>query len=212
LKWALRETGANFIEDPPKGPIGRLLNPNSNFCKSKEGVEEYKKAGLKYPDNHYDKHYADFIERTPTGKGNEYTSKNKTRITDITRFMLRPEKEYLIWSGLARYPIIEMKNIMQEEESGYRHVVTEPSGNTRTGYSMPYTVENIDKLHKNANDDYEFEEITGKEVRPTHYHLYDARKRTSVTIKEWENFRDGDFSQLYEYGKKITSEEEAKAI
>jgi len=227
---SLRETGGNLILDPPKGPYARLTNPNPNYCKSKEGIEEYKKVGLPYPDNHHDKHYQDFLERTPAGRGNDYTHKNKTRVSDIYRYRLTPEKEYLVWNqtetryspldnpervtktNLGRYPIVEMKNVMQVEESGYKHVVTEPTGHTKTGYSLPYTLKNIDNLHKNASDDYEFEEATGKDMRPTHYHLYDARKRNTIAIHSWEDFRDGDFDELYQYSKKVSSDQEAQAI
>jgi hypothetical protein len=59
----------NLIE-PILGPAGRLTHPNVKYLKSKEGVEEFKKAGISYPDNYLDKHYEDFLERTPAGPGN----------------------------------------------------------------------------------------------------------------------------------------------
>jgi hypothetical protein len=73
---------------------------------------------------------------------------------------------------------------------------------------MPsYTVENIDKLHQDANDDYEFEEDTQKEIKPIRYYLQDLRNHIGVAIRKWEDFRDGDFDDLYQYGKKTESDE-----
>jgi hypothetical protein len=229
---SLRNTGMNLIE-PTTGPKGRLTHPNVKYLKSKEGIAEFKKAGLQYPDSYLDEHYEKFLERTPAGPGNNFSHKNKTRITSVTRIRLAPGKEFLIWNqtetrysplgnheqdtrlNLGRYPVIEYRNVTQEDEdTGYRHTVTEPTGYTKTGYSLEYNLnlESIDNLHKNANDDYEFEELTEKEIKPTHYYLQDLRKKTTVVIRKWEDFRDGDFNELWEYGKKVSSEEEAKAI
>jgi hypothetical protein len=210
--------------------IGRLSNPNPNYTKSDEGVAEFKKAGLEYPDNDSDTAYQILLERTPTGPGNPFAKKNKTRITAIYRYRLAPGREFLVWNevetrytplgnpeqdhrlNLGRYPVIEYQNIMKQEESGYRYTVTEPTGYTKTGYSMPYTLEDIDILHKNASDDYGFEELNEREIKPTRYYLKDLRKRTTVSVKKWEDFRDGDFDELYEYGTKITSPEQAQQI
>jgi hypothetical protein len=37
-----------------------------------------------------------------------------------------PEQESRL--NLGMYPVIEYRNVTQEEETGYRHVVTEPTG------------------------------------------------------------------------------------
>ena len=37
-------------------------------------------------------------------------------------------------------------------------------------------------------------------------------KGESTSVKKWEDFRDVDFAELFEYGKNIASEEEAKVI
>ncbi len=42
--------------------------------------------------------------------------------------------------------------------------------------------------------------------------MYEVGKRMSISTRNWNDFRDGDFDMLWEYGKKIASEEEAKAI
>ena len=227
---SLRETGVNLIE-PIKGARGRLTDPNPNYCKSKEGIAEYKKVDLDYPDNYNDIHYARFLERTPAGSGNTYSHKNKTRVVAIHRTRLPSGKEYLVWHqnetrysplgnpeqesrlNLGTYPVIEYRNIIKEEESGYRHTITEPTGTTKTGYSLPYTLKNIDNLHKDASDNYDYEEVSETEAKPTRYYLQDLRKGTIViNIEKWNDFRDGDFEMLWEYGKKIASEQEAKEI
>ena len=227
---SLRETGVNLIE-PTTGPIGRLTHPNVKYNKSKEGIAEFKKAGMPYPDNYIDEHYDKFLKRTPAGSGNKFSHKNKTRVTSITRTRLAPGKEFLIWNqtehrwsplgnheqatrlNLGVYPVIEYENVMQEDEdTGYRHVVTAPTGYTKTGYSLEYNLKNIDRLHEEAADDYGFEELTQKEIKPTRYYLNDLRKKTTVAIHNWKDFRDGDFDMLWEYGKKIASEQEAKEI
>jgi hypothetical protein len=210
--------------------IGRLSRPNPNYLKSKEGIEEYKKVGLQYPENAHDKHWNGVLERTPDGEGNQYAHKNKTRVTGITRRRLASGKEYLTWhqteirytplgdpeyksrTNLGKYPIIEYKHAMKEEKSGYRHPVTQPTGNTKIGYSLPYTVENIDRLHQNAVDGYQFEEAINIDMRPTSYALLDERKHMVYSIKNWEDFRDGSFEDLYEHGRKTESDEERKAI
>src|SRR5215211_2096761 len=94
---SLRSTGMNIIE-PITGPKDRLTHPNVNYLKSKEGIAEFKKAGIPYPDNYLDKHYEDHLERTPAGSGNPFSHKNKTRVTAITRVRLTPGKEFLVWN------------------------------------------------------------------------------------------------------------------
>ncbi|HKI10445.1 MAG TPA: hypothetical protein VKA09_18810 [Nitrososphaeraceae archaeon] len=64
----LRETGVNLITDPPKGARGRLTHPNPNYVKSKEGIAEFKKVGLEYPESAWDEHYDKLLLRTPDGK------------------------------------------------------------------------------------------------------------------------------------------------
>jgi hypothetical protein len=210
--------------------LGRLSKPNPNYLKSPEGIAEFKKVGLQYPENAHDKHWNSVLERTPDGEGNQYAHKNKTRVTDITRRRLESGKEYLTWNqteirytplgdpeyknrtNLGRYPIIEYKHAMKEEKSGYRHAVTQPTGRTKTGYSLEYNVKNIDKLHENASDGYEFEEAINSDMRPTHYAVNDLRKHMTIAIHSWEDFRDGKFDELYQYGTKVTSPEQADDI
>jgi hypothetical protein len=92
---SLRNTGMNLIE-PTMGPRGRLTHPNLKYLKSPEGVAEFRKAKLSYPDSYLDKHYQDFLERTPSGSGNSFSSKNRTRVTAIYRYRLATGKEFLI--------------------------------------------------------------------------------------------------------------------
>lgn len=208
----------------------QLLIPHVNFLKSPEGVKEYKRYGLSYPNNNRDLQYEKLLTDTPAVEGNDYRHKNKTRITYLVRLRLTPEKQYLLWdqretrydplgnphtitrTGMGRYPIIGVSKVMVQKESGLKEVVEEVTGKVSTGYLLPYTLTNIDKLHENCNDEYEYDEVAGKEVRPTNYAVYDGRKKTSVAIKEWASFRDGDFDELYTYGKKIESDKEAQAI
>ena len=137
-------------------------------------------------------------------------------------------KEYLVWNqsetrytpignhetetrlNLGKYPIIEMSNVMVQEESGLKKVVTEPTGALKTGYSLPYTVENIDKLHENAIDDYEDKE--GTEVKPTRYYLYNSRKNSTMAIQKWEDFEMETLTNFMNTAKKVSSEQEAKSI
>jgi hypothetical protein len=94
---SLRDTGTNLIE-VVTGTRGRLKHPNIKYVKSKEGIAEFKKAGVPYPDNYLDKHYEEFLERTPAGPENPFTHKNKTRVSAIIRVRLTPGKEYLVWN------------------------------------------------------------------------------------------------------------------
>jgi hypothetical protein len=129
-----------------------------------------------------------------------------------TRYSPLGNPEQDVRTGLGKYPVIEYMNVAKEDETGYRHVETEPTGTTKTGYSMPYTLENIDKLHENASDDYESEELNEKAVKPTRYYLKDLRKNATVWVKKWEDFRDGSFEELLEYATKITNPEQAQEI
>jgi len=207
------------------------LVPDAKYRKSPEGIEEYKKARLQYPDTVWDKAYQSFLERTPDVEGNDYRHKNKTKILKIVRTRLAGGKEFLVWdeietrytplgnperfarTALGKYPIIETRKIIKQEDSGLRRVVTEATGLTKTGYSLPYTPENIDRLHKNAVDDPDAD-ITDEEegARPTQYLVHDTRGNRMVSINNWEGFRDGDFYELFEYGKKVSSPKEAEDI
>src|SRR5215211_1560373 len=141
------------------------LVPDAKYRKSPEGVAEYKKARLQYPDTVWDKAYQSFLERTPDEEGNDYRHKNKTKILKVVRTRMPGGKEFLVWdqvetrytplgnperfakTQMGKYPIIETHKIMKQEDSGLKHVVVEPTGRTNTGYSLEYSIENIDTLH-----------------------------------------------------------------
>jgi hypothetical protein len=227
---SFRDAGTNLIE-PILGPKGLLTHYNIKYLKSSEAVAEWKKAKLQYPDSPADVAYQEFLDRTPSGVGNSFSHQNYTRITAIYRYRLAPGREFLVWNqieyrwnpvgnmeemtllNLGMYPTIIYKNSIKVEASGYRRPVTEPTGETRPSYSLEYTVENIDRLHKDACDTIEYDQITGKQLKPTRYYLRDLNKPPNdAYIPNWDDFRDGDFDMLWPYNKKIASEHEAQEI
>src|SRR5215207_3375904 len=80
-----------------KRTLGRSSNPNAKFTKSAEGIAEFKKFNVPYPDTPWDKAYQSFLDRTPDVPGNEHRDKNHTHITAITRVRLPSGQEFLTW-------------------------------------------------------------------------------------------------------------------
>jgi hypothetical protein len=208
------------------------LVPDVKYSKSPEGLAEYKKARLQYPETYIDKAYQEFLERTPDEEGNDYRHKNHTRVTKITRVRQPGGKEFLLYdqvevrytplgnperfalTNLGRYPVLEMKTQIIEESNGLRRRVATPSGQTKTAYSLEYNLTNIDELHKNSIDNPDtYLEDESEESNPvTQYLLHDLRKQRKISIANYEDFRDGKFEELFEYGKKISSDKEAQDI
>jgi hypothetical protein len=210
------------------------LHPDSKYVKSEEGVTEYRKAKVPYPDTYIDKAYQQFLDRTPDEEGNDFRHKNHTRVTKIGRVRLPGGKEYLLWdevqvrftplgnperfalTNLGCYPIIVIRREMIQESNGLKRVIMRPSDETITGYSLEYSVENIDRLHKDANDNADVALVDEDSIsNPTTQYILHSnpdRGNERVSIEKWEDFRDGDFMELFEYGQKITSDKEAEDI
>ena len=222
------------IVEPIRGAKSNLTYPTGKYIESKEGVEEYKKVGLSYPRNAWDNAYREFLKRTPSAEeGNEYAKQNYTRILSIGRIRLQGGKEYLGWNqievrfdtlgnaenfsrtNLGVYPKLRFRSVRIEDERGLKRTITQPTGEADTAYSLPFTVDNLDKLHKDCTDNSDFELQPGdpEGLSATRYYVTDLRSHTKISVESYDDLRNGEFEDLYNYGKKITSpkqENEAK--
>lgn len=226
----------NLIREPIKGKLAQLTHYNSKFIKSKEGVAQYKKVGLPYPNSPWDTAYEEFIKSHPDTEANEHRHKNKVRVLKMTRYRLGNGKEYIVYSqeetryngvgasrrftrqGIGKYPVVEFTSAMVQDEYGVKRESAEVTGNTLTGFSIPFSIKEADRIHQNATDSPTFNYTDNENVwdtkptKATTYSLRDANKNFSIHVQTYEDWRDGDFQTLWEYSKIPKSEDEKQAI
>jgi hypothetical protein len=179
--------------------------PNG-FCKSEEGIKAYAEIGKAYDSSLSDEHHERFIQQT---KRSQYSAKAKTEVIKIVRVIADDGNEYLVYDELNRgydnlgnpmhsyrpelgkYPIpIPRKELRMGPDMTQQEVVAEIVS-VDTGYSIPFSEANIEKLHKNAND--------AKQRGATQYQVQRST-RPGIVVKNYDAMREGEFIQLEKYG------------
>ena len=193
--------------------------PNG-FFRTDEGVREYQKIGKEYPNTLTDEDYIKFQKRTANSP---HSGRNKKEITRMIRELADDGNEYLIWDmreikytplgaedefycpGLGKYPIpITRPQIVFGDNMQTQEVVSGNVVRDDVGYSMPFTKENADELHKFALD--------YKQQGRTRYVIRRVGGRR-ISVSNYEDFRDGNFDELEKYGtleEKVTLDISAK--
>lgn len=189
-----------------------------SYWKSQEGLKEYQKIGVPYPTTEWDKDYDRFIEKTG---GTAEGVKEKTEIKRITRVQASDEKEYIIYDenkvrydgldnadrrfreNIGTYPIPQGKKEVYYDENNIQKTRTTNINNVETGYSIPFTKQKLEELHKNAAD--KVAQRTGK----TQYFV-EKLNGSLISVESYEDLREADFEELFKYGKKKLSWKEEK--
>ncbi len=162
-------------------------------------------AGRAYDLTLADEHHERFLKQT---QASQHSGKAKTEIIKIRRVMADDGKEYLVYDEIARgydnlgnehhsarpnigrYPIpVARKELRMGPDMSTQEVTAEIT-RMDTGYSIPFSASNLEKLHKNANDK--------KQRGATQYYV--QRGNNLVSVANYEAMKNGEFDQLEKYG------------
>lgn len=187
----------------------------SGFFKSQEGVDAYNAIQRPYDDTVDDLRYEKILKQT---NNSPHSAKNKKAVRVMVRVVADDGNDYLKYDehevrydaigaphetykpNLGTYPIpISQPTLDYGTDGVAREVVNGPIVNIETGYSIPFTKENVDKIHAMAND-------ISYSQRTQYILKVDGRK---FTIKKYEDFRDLTVEELRNGGKVEQGQAEA---
>jgi hypothetical protein len=182
------------------------------FVKSPEGIKEYAKIGQSYPPEIMDDLYEEqFLKETTADPKMlaKYGSGHKPiEVMSITRKKTIEGKEYLYYakteyrldkalnlkhwffSGHGKYPIPEGRYEMVHKDFGKTERVLREIMNVDTGYSIPFTPKNLDKIRDLG---LQFEGKTG-------YYL-EAPNEITLSVATYNDLRNGQFDELAHFNK-----------
>lgn len=188
----------------------------SGFFKCKEGVEAYQAIGKEYDNTLDDIRYENILKTT---RNSPHSNRNKKLVRVMVRLTADDGQEYIKYDlyelrydaigawheiyqpNVGLYPIPVTQPKMEYGPDGIvQEVVNGPIVRIDTGYSIPFTKENVEDIHKMCND--------VSRADRTQYILKAGGKK--VTVRRYEDFRDKSFEEL-ETGKKSDGLETRKA-
>lgn len=188
----------------------------TGFCKSDEGVKEYRKLGLAYPNNLDDERYEEWIRTTSVEDLSKYTSHKEKEVSAITvhqigtdendkknmfvtyaftHYRLDPACNVTSFyrSGIGKYPIprahYRIKNMdfgKQEREVDHVQVV-------ETGYSIKYTKANLQKIAD-----------IGLQSEGKVSYSVTVPKGIRISVVSFNDLLNGSFNELAHFGKIVT--------
>lgn len=179
------------------------------FNDSEAQRKEYQKVGQPYEETEEDKHYKFILKQL------ENDPNKKETISAMTRIAVGPNEEFIVyhhkWEGIN--PIGSHVSVTQTNVGIYGHF--EPiyerfiqedntygqrliSKNTTVAYSIPFTKETADNLHKLCND------VSAKSGLRTKYYIM-PDGGTKITVNSYKDWRDGEYEDLHENGKITTT-------
>lgn len=178
--------------------------PNG-FFRSKKGEEEYAKINKPYENTMKDNQYAEFLRKTANSP---HSGRNKQVVTAMIRELGEDGNEYLRYELLDTrydaigaefsqycphqgiYPIpIAQPKIEFGENMTTREVVTGDIIRYEIGYEIPFSSENVDKIHEMAND--------RSRSNRTSYIVSEYKGGKRVTVPTYEDFRNKSFDVLF---------------
>lgn len=170
---------------------------------------EYRILGEKYEPTEFDKHYQHVLRQI------EQDPNKKDTILSITRLMVSPEEEYIVydhqWEGknvmgsalkaaqtnVGVYPHFDAlyEKFINEDNTYSQRLI---SKNTNVAYFIPFTKDKAEELHKLCND-----KIARPNLRTKYFVTPDGG--TTISINNYEDWLNGEFNDLYEHGKITTT-------
>jgi hypothetical protein len=183
-----------------------------DFIKSPEGIAEYEKIGQSYPSELMDDLYeTDFLKDTtadPKLLAEHGEGHKPIEVLNIFRKKTREGKQYIYYgqteyrldkalnlkhwspSRLGQYPIPRGRYEIVHKDFGETERVLREILHVDTGYSIPFTPENLDKIRDlGLNKD-------GK----TGYYL-EAENGIILFVATYNDLRNGDFDELAHFNK-----------
>jgi hypothetical protein len=179
----------------------------SGFFKCQEGIDAYKTVGKPYDDTLDDIRYENILKIT---RNSPHSSKNKKIVRVMVRLVADDGQEYIkydlyellydaigAWhevyqSNVGLYPIPVTQPKMEYGPGGQvQEVVNGPIVRIDTGYSIPFTKEAADDIHKMCND---------ISQRDRTQYLAKLGNGKRITCKNYAVFRDWTLEEI-ETGK-----------
>jgi hypothetical protein len=185
----------------------------SGFIKSPEGVKEYEKLGLPYPSEFLEDYYEnEYFKDTKADA--ELVSKYGNghlpiEVLRITRKKTKEDnKEYIYYSvteyrvdkalnlkhwfkaGLGKYPILQGRYEMVHKDFGESDRVFKEITSINTGYSIPFTPKNLDKIRD-----------LGLSIEGKTAYSVEAPNGIKFSVATYEDLRNGDYDELIHFGR-----------
>lgn len=180
----------------------------TGFTKSPEGVAEYSKIGLPYPDETFDLEYEKWLKNTTAENLSNYTEHKEKEVNKFFRVRGRDNKEYLVYSfvhyrldealncvhrsqpDIGIYPIPRPRYTVSYGAFGKqeRHIA-EVMQNDK-GYSIPFTRENVEKIKD-----------MGLQLEGKVSYLLLSPNGNKMSVATYEDFRDGRYDELLAFSK-----------
>lgn len=176
----------------------------SGFCKSDEAVAAYKKIGLSYPDEIYDRQYDSYLQETSKSPAKE----NKIKYQNVVRVVLPSGQQYIVHdqtdirldkignvksfyrSGIGKHPVpTPQYSIQIDQEDGYsKKRVLSGVSSIEIVLSIPFNEKTADEIYKYC---------TGK----TQYTIQKGEnKGHRITVDSFEDFKKGEVEELLRFG------------
>ena len=176
------------------------------FLKSEEGIREYKKIGLSYPDHLQDELYEDWMKQTQgysEDVAHYYGPYKEKEVHAITRVKTKEGKEYLTYqmmhrrldeaanlthrylSPIGEYPIPIPHYAFKQMNFGKMERTVDEVVSIEKAYSIPFSKKNLDKIR----------EIGLQHEGKVQYSLQLPNSLISF-VKSYEDLRDGIFEEL----------------
>jgi hypothetical protein len=189
------------------------------FCKSPEGIKEYQKLNISYPDDLQDSFYDQWISTTNGDPKlmSQYTHHKEKEVNSISRKRVG-NKEYLVYSfihyrldpalnithrsraNIGTYPIPRGHYHIDQGQYGKQTRVLDYVESIDTGYSIPFTKNNLEKI---LSIGLQSEGKIGLGL---------DTGVIRISIATLEDFMNGDFAELAHFGRIPTPEQRKKWI
>jgi hypothetical protein len=211
----------------------------TSYFWSEEGQKAWDEIKLPYPKTVWDAKYEQFHGKTKHSPDDL----NLATIGNLRRVLVG-EKEYLVFdlterrvdnlgndkhyyrSNIGMYSIPIPQYRMVEDAEGYKERKVVGTAGIRTGYSIPFTKENVEKLVKKGwitpEDPKELTKRNGKRIETaakhkaairdtndfTRYSITSEGNRVHRTIPSHKDFIEGTFDELWNFGKAHVSKDD----
>jgi hypothetical protein len=182
------------------------------FTKSNEGVAEYSKIGKEYDYDLADELYKNWLRETTAEGLSEYTHHKTKEVTKIVRVRAEDGKEYLLYSlieyrvdvalnvkhwwlpNIGKYPIPTPRYETTSIEFGKFNRRIAEVVNIETGFSIPFTKDNLDKIRD-----------IGLPPQGKVQYIVETFNGIKTSVATHEDLRnEEDFDALVHFGKRPT--------
>jgi len=183
------------------------------YWKSSAAESEFAKYHLPYPSNEFQDDWDRHTRKLENDKS------KIDRITQMRRIKIGQDLEFITYTHIlsghdelgsywekgqaevGTYPLLRPQNVREFIPEENRYETVTKSYSEEISYWIPFTKENIDKLHPLCND------TPNVIAKQTAYSIM-PEGGTQISINKFEDWANGDFDELYEYGEIIEQEEQ----